>query len=71
MQKQLHGKALSFNNIKDADSALSLVKKFKEPAAVAVKHMNPCGVGIGENIEIAFKMLTMQIINPFSEGLLL
>lgn len=53
--KQLHGKALSFNNIKDADSALSLVKKFKEPAAVAVKHMNPCGVGIGENIEIAFK----------------
>ncbi|SIJ89864.1 phosphoribosylaminoimidazolecarboxamide formyltransferase/IMP cyclohydrolase [Mycobacteroides abscessus subsp. abscessus] len=53
--KQLHGKALSFNNIKDADSALSLVKKFKEPAAVAVKHMNPCGVGIGDNIETAFK----------------
>lgn len=53
--KKLHGKALSFNNIKDADSALSLVKKFKEPAAVAVKHMNPCGVGIGDNIETAFK----------------
>lgn len=53
--KQLHGKALSFNNIKDADSVLSLVKKFKEPAAVAVKHMNPCGVGIGDNIETAFK----------------
>ncbi|WP_285490130.1 bifunctional phosphoribosylaminoimidazolecarboxamide formyltransferase/IMP cyclohydrolase [Staphylococcus haemolyticus] len=53
--KQLHGKALSFNNIKDADSTLSLVKKFKEPAAVAVKHMNPCGVGIGDNIETAFK----------------
>lgn len=53
--KQLHGKALSFNNIKDADSALALVKKFKEPAAVAVKHMNPCGVGIGTDIEIAFK----------------
>ena len=53
--KQLHGKALSFNNIKDADSALALVKKFKEPAAVAVKHMNPCGVGIGTYIEIAFK----------------
>ncbi|MCH4381669.1 bifunctional phosphoribosylaminoimidazolecarboxamide formyltransferase/IMP cyclohydrolase [Staphylococcus haemolyticus] len=53
--KQLHGKALSFNNIKDADSALSLVKKFKEPAAVAIKHMNPCGVGIGDNIETAFK----------------
>lgn len=53
--KQLHGKALSFNNIKDADSALSLVKKFNEPAAVAIKHMNPCGVGIGDNIETAFK----------------
>ncbi|PTE69818.1 bifunctional phosphoribosylaminoimidazolecarboxamide formyltransferase/inosine monophosphate cyclohydrolase [Staphylococcus devriesei] len=53
--KQLHGKALSYNNIKDADSALALVKKFDEAAAVAVKHMNPCGVGIGGNIEIAFK----------------
>lgn len=53
--KQLHGKALSFNNIKDADSTLALVKKFKEPAAAAVKHMNPCGVGIGTDIEIAFK----------------
>lgn len=53
--KQLHGKALSYNNIKDADSALALVKKFDEAAAVAVKHMNPCGVGIGENIETAFK----------------
>ena len=53
--KQLHGKALSFNNIKDADSALALVKKFKDPAAVAVKHMNPCGVGIGTDIETAFK----------------
>ena len=37
--KQLHGKQLSFNNIKDADAALSLVKKFNEPTAVAVKHM--------------------------------
>ncbi|MFF5513425.1 bifunctional phosphoribosylaminoimidazolecarboxamide formyltransferase/IMP cyclohydrolase [Staphylococcus capitis] len=53
--KQLHGKQLSFNNIKDADAALSLVKKFEEPTAVAVKHMNPCGVGVGETIEDAFK----------------
>lgn len=52
--KQLHGKQLSFNNIKDADAALSLVKKFEEPTAVAVKHMNPCGVGVGETIEDAF-----------------
>lgn len=53
--KQLHGKQLSFNNIKDADAALSLVKKFEEPTAVAVKHMNPCGVGVGKTIEDAFK----------------
>lgn len=45
--KQLHGKELSFNNIKDADAALKIVKEFSEPAVVAVKHMNPCGVGVG------------------------
>ncbi|HBY84231.1 phosphoribosylaminoimidazolecarboxamide formyltransferase / IMP cyclohydrolase [Staphylococcus warneri] len=53
--KQLHGKQLSFNNIKDADAALSLVKKFEEPTTIAVKHMNPCGVGIGNTIEEAFQ----------------
>lgn len=53
--KQLHGKALSFNNIKDADATLSLIKKFEQPAAVAVKHMNPCGVGVGETIEQAYE----------------
>lgn len=52
---QHHGKPLSYNNIKDADAALTLVKRFVTPAAVAVKHMNPCGVGIGQNIESAFE----------------
>ncbi|TDM24582.1 bifunctional phosphoribosylaminoimidazolecarboxamide formyltransferase/IMP cyclohydrolase [Macrococcoides canis] len=51
----LHGKPLSFNNIKDADATLSLVKQFDMPAAVAVKHMNPCGVGTGEVISEAFQ----------------
>ncbi|MEI4789463.1 bifunctional phosphoribosylaminoimidazolecarboxamide formyltransferase/IMP cyclohydrolase [Bacillus sp. FJAT-53060] len=51
---QLHGKELSYNNIKDADSALQIVREFSEPAAVAVKHMNPCGAGTGENIAEAF-----------------
>jgi phosphoribosylaminoimidazolecarboxamide formyltransferase/IMP cyclohydrolase len=45
---QLHGKELSYNNINDADAALQIVKEFSEPAAVAVKHMNPCGVGTGK-----------------------
>ncbi|MDH9160955.1 MULTISPECIES: bifunctional phosphoribosylaminoimidazolecarboxamide formyltransferase/IMP cyclohydrolase [Staphylococcus] len=53
--KQLHGKQLSYNNIKDADAALSLVKQFEQPAAVAVKHMNPCGVGVANTIEEAYQ----------------
>lgn len=51
---QVHGKELSYNNIKDADAALHIVREFKQPAAVAVKHMNPCGVGTGETIFEAF-----------------
>ncbi len=46
---QLHGKELSYNNIQDANAALQIVKEFEMPAAVAVKHMNPCGVGTGDN----------------------
>nr|WP_259548348.1 bifunctional phosphoribosylaminoimidazolecarboxamide formyltransferase/IMP cyclohydrolase [Heyndrickxia oleronia] len=53
--KQLHGKELSYNNIHDADAALQIVKDFSEPVAVAVKHMNPCGVGLGNSIAEAFK----------------
>lgn len=53
--KQLNGKALSYNNIQDANAALEIVLEFPEkPAAVAVKHMNPCGVGMGDTIEAAF-----------------
>jgi phosphoribosylaminoimidazolecarboxamide formyltransferase/IMP cyclohydrolase len=44
---QQHGKELSYNNINDADTAIQIVKEFTEPAVVAVKHMNPCGVGVG------------------------
>jgi phosphoribosylaminoimidazolecarboxamide formyltransferase/IMP cyclohydrolase len=46
--KQLRGKELSFNNLLDSDSGLKLVQEFEEPAAVIVKHNNPCGVAIGE-----------------------
>lgn len=47
---QLHGKELSYNNIQDADATLQIVKEFTEPVVVAVKHKNPCGVGIGANL---------------------
>lgn len=53
--KQLHGKELSYNNINDANAALQIVKEFTEPALVAVKHMNPCGVGVGASVLEAFE----------------
>lgn len=53
--QQLHGKELSYNNINDADAALQIVKEFSEPAAVAVKHTNPCGVGTGQDIFEAYE----------------
>lgn len=53
--KQLHGKELSYNNINDAHAALELVKEFTEPAAVAVKHANPCGVAVAPTIAEAYR----------------
>lgn len=54
--KQLHGKELSYNNYKDANAAIHLVKEFNEPTVVAVKHMNPCGVGFGKTIHEAYAL---------------
>jgi len=51
---QLHGKELSYNNIQDTNAAWEITKEFTEPVVVAVKHMNPCGIGIGENLFEAF-----------------
>ncbi|KAJ8742494.1 bifunctional phosphoribosylaminoimidazolecarboxamide formyltransferase/IMP cyclohydrolase, partial [Aeromonas veronii] len=51
---QLQGKALSYNNIADTDAALECVKEFDEPACVIVKHANPCGVAIGDNLLSAY-----------------
>lgn len=52
---QLHGKELSYNNINDADAALAIVREFDQPAVVAIKHSNPCGVGIGADIREAYQ----------------
>ena len=54
---QLQGKALSYNNIGDAAGALDLLKELgpDTPCAVAVKHANPCGVGLGADIFAAYK----------------
>ncbi len=53
--KQLQGKELSYNNIQDAEAALQIVQEFNDPAAVVVKHMNPCGVATGVTIEEAYQ----------------
>ena len=52
---QLHGKKMSFNNVNDANAALELVKEFEAPAVVAVKHANPCGVGVGADLKEAYQ----------------
>lgn len=52
---QLHGKELSYNNIKDADAAIKVAAEFSEPCVVAMKHMNPCGVGLGTTIYDAWQ----------------
>ena len=46
--RQFQGKELSFNNILDADAALSTVLEFDEIATVAIKHNNPCGVALSK-----------------------
>ncbi|HHO70018.1 MAG TPA: bifunctional phosphoribosylaminoimidazolecarboxamide formyltransferase/IMP cyclohydrolase, partial [Halothiobacillus sp.] len=52
--RQLQGKELSFNNIADTDAALECVKQFDRPACVIVKHANPCGVSVGDDITVAY-----------------
>ncbi len=53
--KQLHGKELSFNNILDINSAVGLAMEFEMPCAVIVKHNNPCGVAIDDNLVLAYE----------------
>lgn len=53
--KQLNGKELSFNNFLDLHAAYDVVKDFKGPAAVIIKHNNPTGVAEGESLVKAFK----------------
>lgn len=48
--KIYQGKKLSYNNIMDADGALACIREFDDPASVIVKHSNPCGVAVGNNL---------------------
>ncbi len=53
--RQLQGKALSYNNLADSDAALECVRQFEAPACVIVKHANPCGVAIADDILGAYE----------------
>jgi phosphoribosylaminoimidazolecarboxamide formyltransferase / IMP cyclohydrolase len=53
--EQVQGKPLSFNNLGDLSAARLLVRELEGPAAVIVKHANPCGVALGSTIEEAYE----------------
>lgn len=54
--RQLQGKALSYNNVADADAAWQCVNAFSEPACVIVKHTNPCGAAIATEPAVAYRL---------------
>jgi len=49
------GKELSFNNLVDVDAAFEAVRELEGPAAVIVKHTNPCGVAVASDLEAAYR----------------
>ena len=53
--KQLHGIAMSFNNVLDADAAWRTASDFAEPTVVIVKHVNPCGLASHEDLTLAYE----------------
>ena len=62
----MQGKELSFNNLNDTDAAFELAAEFSEPAAVIVKHANPCGVAIGTDLNDAYaKALACDPVSAF------
>jgi phosphoribosylaminoimidazolecarboxamide formyltransferase/IMP cyclohydrolase len=57
---------ISFNNLLDANAAFELVKEFAEPAAVVVKHLNPCGCAVDEDIHKAYqKAYETDVVSAF------
>jgi phosphoribosylaminoimidazolecarboxamide formyltransferase/IMP cyclohydrolase len=63
---KLHGRALSFNNVLDLDSARGLLADFEQPACVIVKHNNPCGAAIGGDVLDAYlKALACDPISAY------
>ncbi|MEO8514588.1 MAG: bifunctional phosphoribosylaminoimidazolecarboxamide formyltransferase/IMP cyclohydrolase [Ignavibacteria bacterium] len=64
--EKLHGKELSYINIIDIDAAYGLINEFTEPACAILKHTNPCGVAIGNDIKDAYiKAFSTDTVSPF------
>jgi len=53
--RQLHGKDLSYNNLLDLDAALAIARGFDDPAVSVIKHNNPCGAAVSDNLADALK----------------
>jgi phosphoribosylaminoimidazolecarboxamide formyltransferase/IMP cyclohydrolase len=53
--QQLNGKELSYNNLMDLDSAMGIVRQFERPAAVVIKHNNPCGAAMADTLAVALQ----------------
>ena len=64
------GKQISFNNFMDTNAAFELVKEFIEPAVVIVKHMNPCGVAIDDDIITAYKKAYLADVTSAFGGII-
>ncbi len=52
--EKIHGKELSYNNLVDIDAAQRLLQEFDAPAAVIIKHTNPCGAAVAANVQEAY-----------------
>ena len=65
--KRLQGKKLSYNNLLDLDSGVRVLREFQEkPCCVAIKHLNPCGVAVGESLkEATEKCLKADPVSAF------
>lgn len=64
--QQIQGKELSYNNLNDTNAAFELVSEFATPACAIIKHANPCGVAIGDNLSEAYsKALACDPVSAF------
>ncbi len=65
--KQLNGKELSYNNLRDAQAAWRAVNEYEEIACCAVKHNTPCGIALGNSIVESYKKLMSVILYQYLE----